>query len=64
MCKDQQRKRRMTRREFFRRGTLGLAGGLAFPYVVRSSALGKAGTVSPSERITMGRSATDRGVSM
>ena len=29
-------------------------GAVAFPYVVRPSALGKAGTVAPSERITVG----------
>ena len=32
----------------------GAAGVLAFPYVVSSSALGKAGMVAPSNRITMG----------
>ena len=40
---------KVNRREFLQLA----AGGVAFPYVVRSSALGKAGTVSPSERITM-----------
>ena len=41
--------RKINRRKFLRIA----AGGLAFPYVVPSSAVGKAGTVSPSERITM-----------
>ena len=40
----------ISRRAFLR----GAAGVLAFPYVVPSSALGKAGTVAPSSRIAMG----------
>jgi len=32
----------------------GAAGALAFPYIVSSSALGKADTVAPSSRVTMG----------
>ena len=44
----------VTRRSFLR-GTGGLAlGAVAFPYVVRSTALGKAGSVAASERITVG----------
>jgi len=47
------RNRIVNRREFFRRyGTM--AGALAVPLVIRSSALGFAGTVAPSERIVMG----------
>ena len=44
----------MTRRFFLKKGaTLGTAG-LAFPYIVRPSALGMAKSVPASERITMG----------
>lgn len=39
-----------TRRDFLKKA----AGAIAFPYVVPSSALGKAGTVAASERITIG----------
>jgi predicted dehydrogenase len=39
-----------TRRDFLKKA----AGVIAFPYVVPSSALGKAGTVAASERITIG----------
>ncbi len=42
-----------SRREFLK--TCGAAAGLvAFPYVIRPSALGKFGTVAPSNRIAMG----------
>ena len=42
-------------RRHFLKKTAGLAAGaIAFPYVVSSSALGKAGTVAPSNRIVMG----------
>ena len=44
----------LSRRRFLRRSAAAAAGAVAFPYVVRPSALGLAGTVSPSERITMG----------
>ncbi|MHC5074699.1 MAG: Gfo/Idh/MocA family protein, partial [Planctomycetota bacterium] len=48
------KKQRFTRRGFLKK-TTGLAlGTIAFPYVVPSSALGKAGTVAPSNRITAG----------
>ncbi len=47
-------RRRVTRREFFRR-TAGVAGSaLALPYIVPSAALGNAGAVAPSSRITIG----------
>jgi predicted dehydrogenase len=46
--------RNLNRRQFLH-GTAGaVAGIVAFPYVVRSAALGKDGAVAPSERITMG----------
>lgn len=42
------------RRQFLKR-TAGLAAGaIAFPYVVPASALGRAGTIAPSNRIVMG----------
>ena len=42
------------RRQFLKK-TAGLAAGaIAFPYIVPASALGKAGTIAPSNRIVMG----------
>jgi predicted dehydrogenase len=41
----------LTRRDFLARTA---AAGIALPYLVRSSALGQAGTVAPSARITLG----------
>jgi len=44
----------VNRRQFLRR-TIGVSAGVfGFPYLVQSSALGKAGTVAASERITIG----------
>jgi len=45
---------KMNRREFLRKVTVAGVGTIGFPYVVPSSALGKAGNVAPSSRITMG----------
>ena len=45
--------RRFSRRQFLRRGAAA-AGALTFPTLVPASALGRGGTVPPSERITMG----------
>ena len=46
--------REVNRRQFLRK-TIGVSAGVVgFPYLVRSSALGKAGTVAASERITIG----------
>ena len=42
------------RRQFLKRATKVAAGAVAFPYIVPSSALGKAGTVSPSNRVVVG----------
>jgi len=48
-------KKKLTNRRHFLRGAVSAAAGAAgFPYVVSSSALGGAGTVAPSERITVG----------
>ncbi len=46
-------KNMVSRRRFLKK-TTGLAvGAIGFPYIVPSSALGKAGTVAPSNRLTM-----------
>jgi len=48
------RTQQLTRRHFIKQ-TMGLAAAsVGFPYVIASSALGKAGTVAPSNRIVMG----------
>ncbi|MGD8501682.1 MAG: Gfo/Idh/MocA family oxidoreductase [Phycisphaerales bacterium] len=44
----------ITRRRFLKSATGVTAGAMAFPYVVSSSALGKAGGVAASDRIVMG----------
>jgi ornithine cyclodeaminase/alanine dehydrogenase-like protein (mu-crystallin family) len=45
---------RLGRRQFLKRAAGTAVGAVGFPYVVSSSALGKTGSVAPSERITMG----------
>ncbi|MGD8500197.1 MAG: Gfo/Idh/MocA family oxidoreductase [Phycisphaerales bacterium] len=48
-------KNRITnRRQFLRRAAGAAAGAVSFPYVISSSALGNAGGVAASERITVG----------
>jgi hypothetical protein len=42
------------RRAFLKQAAVAAGAGVALPYVVRSSALGKAGSVAASERITLG----------
>ena len=44
----------INRRQFLKKATGIAAGSLAFPYIVPASALGKSGTVAPSNRITLG----------
>lgn len=44
----------ITRRSFLKRAATVSTSGLALPYVVSSSALGKAGSVAAGERITVG----------
>jgi len=44
----------MNRRSFLKKATGAALGVFGFPYLVRSSALGKAGAVAASERITVG----------
>jgi predicted dehydrogenase len=47
-------KSQASRRDFLKVGALASAGAIGFPYIVSSSALGKAGTTAPSNRIVMG----------
>ena len=47
-------KRRTNRRQFIKRVARLTGGVAAFPYIVPSSALGKAGTVAPSNRTVVG----------
>jgi predicted dehydrogenase len=44
----------INRREFLKRAAGSTAGAIGFPYIVASSALGKAGSVAPSNRISIG----------
>jgi predicted dehydrogenase len=46
--------REINRRQFLRRTTGAAVGAVSFPYIVSSSALGKAGSVAASNRITVG----------
>ena len=48
------KKRELSRRQFLRKAAGTAVGSVGFPYIVVSSALGKAGSVAASERITMG----------
>ena len=48
------RTRQVSRRDFVRKAAGACAAAAGFPYIVRSSALGNAGSVAPSERIVMG----------
>ena len=44
----------MNRRKFLKTASAMAAGAIGFPYIVPSSALGKAGSIAPSNRIVMG----------
>ena len=44
----------INRRQFLKRATGITAGALTFPYIVSSSALGRDGSVAPSNRLVMG----------
>ncbi len=46
--------RTITRRKFLKRATAAAAGVAGIPYLIPSSALGKAGTVAPSNRVVVG----------
>jgi predicted dehydrogenase len=48
------KKTQISRRQFLKRASGITAGAIAFPYFVRSSALGQAGRPAPSDRIVMG----------
>jgi predicted dehydrogenase len=48
------RKTRISRRKFLKRATGAVVGTIGFPYLVSSSALGKAGSVAASNRIIVG----------
>jgi len=48
------KKNSYTRRRFLRSSAALAAATVSFPYIVSSSALGKAGTIAPSNRIVMG----------
>lgn len=47
-------KKNIDRRQFLKSATTAAAAAVGFPYVVSSSALGKAGSVAPSNRIVLG----------
>jgi predicted dehydrogenase len=50
----QSRKNTFNRRQFLKKVAGAAVGAMGFPYIVPSSALGKSGFVTPSERITIG----------
>lgn len=47
-------KKNVSRRQFLKKTTSLAAGAIAFPYIVPSSALGRSGSVAPSNRIAIG----------
>ena len=47
-------KKNVSRRQFLKKASIGFAGAIGFPYIISSSALGKGGSVVPSNRIVMG----------
>lgn len=47
-------KRNVNQRQFLRRAAAVVGGAAGFPYFAPSAGLGKAGSVAPSERITLG----------
>ncbi len=49
-----ERDKEITRRRFLKKATGAAIGAVGFPYVIRPSAVGKAGSVAASERITVG----------
>ncbi|MHC4213512.1 MAG: Gfo/Idh/MocA family protein [Planctomycetota bacterium] len=46
--------RQISRRSFLKKTSALTAGAVAFPYIVPSSAMGRSGTIAPSNRIVMG----------
>jgi len=49
-----ERNKKYTRRGFLRKAAGAVVGAVGFPYIVSSSALGKAGSIAASNRITVG----------
>lgn len=49
-----ERDKEVTRRRFLKKAAGAAVGAMSFPYIVSSSALGKAGSVAASNRITVG----------
>ncbi len=47
-------KKNVDRRQFLKSAVSAAAGTVGIPYLIPSSALGKAGSVAPSGRITVG----------
>jgi len=47
-------KERINRRQFLKKASCAAVGAIGFPYIVPSSALGKAGNTAPGNRIVMG----------
>ncbi len=47
-------RKNISRRKFLKRATAAGVVAVSFPYVIASSALGKAGSITPSNRITLG----------
>ena len=45
---------KINRRRFLNKAGRAVVGAIGFPYVVSSSALGKAGSVAPSNRVVLG----------
>ncbi len=54
------REKEINRRQFIKRAAGTAAAAISFPHIVPASALGKAGDVAPSERITLGFIATGK----
>ena len=46
--------RSLTRRQFIKRAANSAVGALSFPYIIPASVLGRPGTVTPGNRITVG----------
>ena len=54
------REKEINRRQFIKRAAGTATAVISFPHIVPASALGKAGDVAPSERITLGFIATGK----
>ena len=47
-------KNQCSRRDFIKRTAGVVIGGIVFPYIIPSSALGRTNAIAPSEKITVG----------